>query len=176
MPSLQPQTLHQLEPLYLIYSFFSSLSLPTLHVRNFIEALIMADPLSVAASTLAILGFAAQSSKLLHDVFLSVSEAPKEIQQHLSTIHALTSTFMAIQALGQQIPPEHAWSPEFLNNLNACMEDFRDVESKIKKLSNHLEKRSMHRAWARLMWSSKDCYRNFSSEFRHIMLRFLCIC
>jgi len=118
----------------------------------------MADPLSVTAGTLAILGFAAQSSKLLYEFLRTVSEAPKEIRQHLSTIHALASTFQAIGSLGQQIPPEYAWSPEFKDNLNACVADLRDVEVEMKRLRKQLEKGSMRRAWTRLMWSSKDCY------------------
>ena len=128
-------------------------------MRHRIEALvIMADPLSLTASTIAVIGIACQSSKLLLDFFRTVSDAPTEIQHHIASLHALSSTFMGIQALGQQMPPEYTWSPEFEGRLKNCVADFQGMLLKMEKLCGHLEKGRIHKTWARLKWSFKDQY------------------
>ena len=134
-----------------VFSFILSFHFSTrfFHVLCHIEALIMADPLSVTASAIAVLGLASQSSKLLLDFFSTFSEAPKEIQQHVTALHALASTFRGIQALGQQMPPEHAWSLEFESRLKECVADFRAMQLKMEKLCGHLEKGRIRRSWAR---------------------------
>ena len=116
----------------------------------------MGDPLSVTANLVAVIGIAGQSCRLLFEFLQTVSEAPKEIQQQITALKALSSTFRGIQTLGQHMPAELAWSSEFHALLLECMTDLRAMESKMKKLNEHLERGRMRRTWARLKWSSSD--------------------
>lgn len=116
------------------------------------------DPVSMTANTVAIVGFAGQSGRLLYEFLRTLSDAPKEIQQHIATLKALSSTFAGIQTLGQHMPAELAWSSGFRARLSECIEDFQAAEIKMKKLNEHLEKGHLRRTWARLKWSSSDNY------------------
>jgi hypothetical protein len=116
------------------------------------------DPLSITANTVAVVGFAGQSCRLLYEFLRTVSDAPQEIQQHITALKALSSTFAGIQTLGQHMPAELAWSSGFRARLSECMADFQATEIKMKKLNEHLEKGRLRRTWARVKWSSSDHY------------------
>jgi hypothetical protein len=116
----------------------------------------MTDPLSVSASTLAVICFAGQSCRFLFGFFHNVAEVPKDIQQHLSALQALSSTFERIRALGEDMPTSVQWPADFDTRLRDCLADFRSVEVKMQKVSKQIEKGRLRRTWAKLKWLSND--------------------
>lgn len=114
----------------------------------------MGDPLSVTASTIAIISFAGGSCQFLLDFFRTVSGAPKDIQHHVVDLRALRSTFAAIETLGNEIALEKLLPQEFHNRLKECMNDIQAIEMKVRKANENLERGKSRRTWAKLKWSS----------------------
>jgi Fungal N-terminal domain of STAND proteins len=126
----------------------------------------MTDPLSISISTLTVISFASQSCQFLFEFFHNAAEAPKDIQQRLSTLQALSSTFEGIRALGEDMPTEVQWSAEFDTRLRDCLADFRDMEIKMQTMSKEIEKGRARRTWARLKWLSND--QSFNKFFTRV--------
>lgn len=116
----------------------------------------MCDPLSVTASTLTVVGFAAQSCQLLSNFFYSFYDAPKDLQHHIAALHALRSTFAGIATLEKEIPDTSCFTPDFCVRLRDCILDFQVTERRLKSLCTHLEEGSVRRIWTRVKWSSID--------------------
>ncbi|MCJ1251625.1 hypothetical protein MMC30_008860 [Trapelia coarctata] len=112
------------------------------------------DPLSVTANTFAILGFVSQSSHFLYHFFRGVAEAPSDVQQNGVVLHALHDTFLGIRSLYVSHSSQIGFTAGFPTRLEGCLEDFRAVESKIRKADEMLKKGRIRRTWARLKWSS----------------------
>lgn len=114
----------------------------------------MGDPVSATASILATMSFAGESCKFLFEFFRAVSGAPKEVQQHVTSLHALRSTFSSIESLSKDISLERELSQEFHVELKGCMADIQATELKVRKISEDLERSKLRRTWTRLKWSS----------------------
>ena len=114
----------------------------------------MAEPLSVTTSILGVICFATQSCQFLHGVFQRFADAPKDIQQQLHTLQALSSTLERIKALGEEIPPEVQWPIELDNGVQNCLTDLQKMEAKMGKMSKRIEKGRIQRTWTRLWWLS----------------------
>ena len=63
----------------------------------------MCDPLSITASVLAVVGFAAKSCDCLCHFLRSISEVLEDVQHHIATLQALQETFAGIAALKKDI-------------------------------------------------------------------------
>ena len=114
----------------------------------------MCDPLSVAGSVLAVAGFAAKSCECLYKTLRLFSEAPDDLQHHVSAIQALQSTFTGIVALESDAPKAALISPELKARLQACMHDLQAMERLAKSFHEQLEEGRARRIWAKMRWSS----------------------
>ena len=116
----------------------------------------MCDPLSVTASALAVLTFAAQSCECVCKLLGSFSSAPKDLQHHIASLRALQSTFAGIAELEQSLPDGALITPEFKSRLQHCILDLQAMERLATPLCAQLEEGKARRAWARIRWSSAD--------------------
>ena len=114
----------------------------------------MCDPLSVAASVLAVAGFTAKSCECLYKALRLFSEAPNDLQHHVTAIQALQSTFAGIAALENDAPDAGLITPELKARLQACMLDLQAMERLARAFHAQLEEGRTRRAWAKMRWSS----------------------
>ncbi|KAG8530277.1 uncharacterized protein KY384_004778 [Bacidia gigantensis] len=110
----------------------------------------MGEPLSALASVLAIAAFAAHSCECLHKTLRLVSEAPKEIQHHITAVRALQSTLAGIARLDDDVKDPALITEEFKARLQECMLDLRGMERLTSPLHAQLEEGKARRAWAKL--------------------------
>ena len=114
----------------------------------------MCDPLSVAASVVAVAGFAVKSCECLYKTLRLFSEAPDDLQHHVTNIQALQSTFAGIVALESDAPNAALITPELKARLQACMLDLQAMERLAKSFHAQLEEGRARRTWAKMRWSS----------------------
>lgn len=113
----------------------------------------MCEPLSVAASVVAVAGFAAKSCECLYKTLRRFSEAPKDLRNHITAVQALQSTFAGIAALENDASIAELITPEFKARLHACVLDLRAIERLAKSFHAQLEEGRARRTWAKLRWS-----------------------
>jgi Fungal N-terminal domain of STAND proteins len=128
----------------------------------------MCEPLSIAASVLAVAGFAANSCECLYKTLRLLSEAPKDLQHHLTAVQALRSTFAGIAALEKEVPVAELITPEIKARLHACMLDLQAIERLAKSFHAQLEEGRVRRTWAKMRWSSLDQRRTLKSHLSRI--------
>lgn len=128
----------------------------------------MCDPLSVTASVLAVAGFAAKSCECLYTSLRLFSEAPHDLQHHVTALQALHSTFSGIVALENHAPNAALISPELKARLHACMLDLQTMEKLAMAFHAQLEEGRVRRTWAKVRWSSADQRQTLKSHLRRI--------
>ena len=116
----------------------------------------MGEPLSAIASVLAVATFAAQSCNCLYKILRSFSEAPKELQHHITALQALHSTLVGIAALENDVPDPALFTQEFKARLQGCMLDLQTMERLASPFHKQLEEGLARRTWAKIRWSSPD--------------------
>lgn len=128
----------------------------------------MCDPLSVAASVLAVAGFAAKSCECLYTTLRLFSEAPEDLQHHITGVQALQSTFAGIVALEKDAPNAALFTQEFKFRLQACIADLEAMEKRAKSFHAQLEEGRARRTWAKIRWSSADQRQRLKSHLSRI--------
>lgn len=117
----------------------------------------MCDPLSVTSSVLAVVGFAAKSCECLCQTLRRYSEAPEDLQRHLTAVQALKSTFDDIARLNKDAPVGIPLTLEFTDRLRACILDLQAIEELAQSFHAQLKQTKAHRRiWARLRLSLLD--------------------
>ena len=128
----------------------------------------MCDPLSVIASAVAVIEVAAKSCEYLHKTLRRVSDAPKDIQHHITTVQALQSTFTNLSALEIDLENDLIVTPDFKARLQACTLDLQVLERLVKSFNAQLEESKVRRTWAKLRWSSVDQRHTLRSHLSRI--------
>ena len=128
----------------------------------------MCDPLSVIASALTVIEVAANSCEYLHKALKRFSDAPKDIQHHITTVQALQSTFASLSALEIDLANDQIVTPDFKARLQACMLDLQALERLVKSFNAQLEEGKVRRTWAKLRWSSVDQRQTLRSHLSRI--------
>ena len=128
----------------------------------------MCDPVSVIASALTVTEVAAKSCEYLHKTLRRFSDAPKDIQHHITTVQALQSTFASLSALEIDLADDLIVTPDFKARLQACMIDLQVLERLAKSFNAQLEEGKVRRTWAKLRWSSVDQRQTLRSHLSRI--------
>lgn len=116
----------------------------------------MGEPLSGAASILAVLNLAAQSCGCLYDFFRSFLDASEDLRHYAVTLQALQSAFTRISALETEFSDPHLSTPDFHFRMQECMLDLQALEALIKPAQNRYDRDSARKIWARMRWASVD--------------------
>lgn len=128
----------------------------------------MCDPLSITASVLAVVGFAAQSCGCLCHFLRSISEVSEDVQHHVATLQALQETFAGIAALEKDVPICTLIQPAFKARLEECMIDLQDMERFIKPFHMQLKEGRGRRMWTRFRWFSTSQQHRLQRYFARI--------
>jgi Fungal N-terminal domain of STAND proteins len=111
----------------------------------------MADPLSITANIVAVLGFSIQSCDFLVNFFKRITDAPAEVQHNVVWLKALHSTFSQLHALGHETQVE---LPSGFNaRLEDCRADLLEVESRVRRVGQNLKASRIRHAWTRLRYA-----------------------
>lgn len=116
----------------------------------------MCEPLSAAASILAVAEVAAKSCECLYNALRLFSEAPKDLQHHINAVQALQSILADIAALEKDLPNAALITPDFKARLQVCMLDLQAVERLARSFYAQLEQGRARRTWAKMRWASAD--------------------
>ncbi|KAF2252325.1 hypothetical protein BU26DRAFT_562072 [Trematosphaeria pertusa] len=123
------------------------------------------DPLSVTAGVIAVVGLAAKTCEGLYSTVERISEAPKDLQQHLACIQHLRSTFDMIA----QLENEESFTPEFIARLEGCMHDLQHMEQLAHSFNERLQHgRMTKRAWTRIRLSLGDQRRDLRNQLSRV--------
>ena len=117
----------------------------------------MADPLSIAASVIAIAELAARSCECLYKYIKHFSEADGELNEHLDAVKSLRIVFSGIADLQQDHPDlaSHL-TADFSNRLEICLTELQETERYVQSYKMRLDQGRVRRAWAKARWSSVD--------------------
>ena len=86
------------------------------------------DGVSVAASIIAVLGFATSSTKFIHDVISGIGDGPNSILQTTSVLEDLQKILTQISSLNAGLTP---MSMNLLHLIEQCAADLKTFEKKI---------------------------------------------
>ncbi|KAL8834878.1 MAG: hypothetical protein Q9176_007243 [Flavoplaca citrina] len=93
----------------------------------------MAEPLSASASIIAVVGFAAESSKLIFCFFQGITHAPANIHDSALALRSLFVTLTNLQQSGTKLDPNYKFPAHFCGRLNDCLKDLKNFEARIDK-------------------------------------------
>ena len=94
----------------------------------------MAESLSTGASIITVVGFAAESSKLMFRFFHGVAHAPANIHDSALALNSLYVTVTNLQQSGTKLDPKYKFPAHFCGRLNDCLKDLKAFEAKIGKI------------------------------------------
>jgi hypothetical protein len=116
----------------------------------------MADPLSVTANIVAVLGFSIQSCNYLVDFFKRVADAPAEVEHNVVWLQALHSTFSELHALSQDARFRDA-HVELTSGFNArledCKADLAEMKSRVRRVGQDLKADRIRQTWTKVRYS-----------------------
>lgn len=126
----------------------------------------MGDPLSIAASLIAVLGLAGGVCRQLSDYFNRIAKVPTTVQHCSAWLATLASTFDKIQLLGSEIHllNQPIQLPEgFHHRLNECTADLQAIERRVDRIRKNLGRNRALRTWARVKYTMLDeqCLQEF---------------
>lgn len=108
----------------------------------------MSDPLSVAASVVAVAGFAAESSKTIFRFFHGMSSASQDVRHSILALQSLHATLTNIQEIGAKLPANYSFPSNLRSRLHECIGELKTFEAKIKKIDSDLqEKKNLRNDW-----------------------------
>lgn len=108
----------------------------------------MAEPLSTTASVMAVIGFAAESSKLMFRSFHGAASMPARVHEFSVALKALNVTLTNLRQTGTKLDPKYSFPAHFCSRLNECLDDLRSFEAKLKKIDVIFGKKNQKKyAW-----------------------------
>lgn len=121
----------------------------------------MAEPLSTTASIMAVVGFAAESSKIMFKFFHGVNSMPANVHESLLALKSLHVTMTNLQQSGTKLDPKYKFPTHFCHRLSECLHDLKAFEAKIGKIDAKFGKKGTRkcdwdgktrRSWERVRW------------------------
>ncbi|KAL8894464.1 MAG: hypothetical protein Q9192_004300 [Flavoplaca navasiana] len=121
----------------------------------------MAEPLSASASIIAVVGFAAESSKLIFSFFQGITHSPATIHDSALALSSLYVTLTNVQQSGTKLGPSYKFPAHFCGRINDCLKDLKTFEAKIDKIDAVFSNRGIRkhdwdtktrRSWERVRW------------------------
>lgn len=111
------------------------------------------DPFSTTASAVTVAGLLGQSCLSIANFFRDFSQAPIEINHHHTAFRALHAGIRQIEALQREHPSTIVLTPEFAALLTDWLKDFDNVEMKLSRKRESLDKDKFTRTRAKIRWS-----------------------
>jgi hypothetical protein len=132
----------------------------------------MADPLSITANIVAVLGFSIQSCDFLVNFLNRIAGAPAEVEHNVIWLKALHSTFSQLHALGHDTEVE--LPPGFNVRLEDCRADLLEMESCIRRVSQSLKAGRIQHTWTRLkyIFTAEQWFAKFSRRLQKYQTAF----
>lgn len=123
----------------------------------------MAEPLSTIASILAVLGFAAESSKIILKICRGVSSMPNDVCQSLQSLQSLHEIMANLQKTGANLGSSRNFPAHLCARLGEYLEDLKQFEAKLnrihtkigKKAHKHEWEEKVIMSWQRIRWALK---------------------
>ncbi|KAI4175257.1 MAG: hypothetical protein LQ343_001793 [Gyalolechia ehrenbergii] len=116
----------------------------------------MTDPISAVGSILAVVGCAAETSKLLFKFFRRVPTLPRDIRHSSEALESLQDTLSQLQRCGAQLDPTYRFSAQFTRRLHECSHQLTDWAIKIESLDVKVAKTGstirVTRSWEKIKW------------------------
>lgn len=119
----------------------------------------MAEPLSITASTIAVVGLAAECSKLMLSFFHGVKHVPAKVHDALIALRSLHVTLTSLQEIGTKLDPKYKFSTHFCHRLDECLKELKVFEVKIDKIDAKFDKGQIgkrnvetRRTWGKIRW------------------------
>lgn len=116
----------------------------------------MADPFSITANIVAVLGFSIQSCNYLVNFFKRIADAPAEVEHNVVWLKALHSTFSQLHTLGKDasLHDTQVELPSGFNTrLEDCKADLLEVESRVRRISQNLKAGRIQQTWTKVKFS-----------------------
>ena len=108
----------------------------------------MAEPLSITASTIAVVGLATESSKFMFNFFHGIKHVPANVHDTSIALKSLHVTLTGLQEIGTKLDPKYKFPAHFCHRLDECLEDLKIFEAKISKIDVILgTQKSCKRDW-----------------------------
>ena len=121
----------------------------------------MAEPLSTTAATIAVVSFAAESSKLVFKFFHELACVPANLHDSYSALTSLHVTLNKLQDCATKLDPNYRFPSHFCDRIYECLKDLRAFEAKIGEIDAIFGKKKVlrrdwnaktRRSWERLRW------------------------
>lgn len=121
----------------------------------------MVEPLSATASIIAVVGFAAESSKFMFKFLRGVAHVPANIHDSSLALKSLYVTLTNLQQRSTKLDPQYEFPAHFCQRLNDCLKDLKTFEAKIGKIDAILGKKGTRkrdwdgkprRSWEGIRW------------------------
>ena len=121
----------------------------------------MAEPLSTAASTIAVVGFAAESSKLVFRFFHDLAHMPAYLHDSFLALNSLHVTLDHLQEHGARPNAKYRFSAHFCDRINECLKDLKAFEVQIAEIDAIFGRKAAlkrdwngkaRRSWERMRW------------------------
>lgn len=101
----------------------------------------MAEPLSTTASILAVLGFAAESSKIILQICHGVSTMPNDVCQSLQSLQSFHEIMANFQQTDTNLDSSHSFPAHLCARLGECLKDLKSFETKLNKIHAKIGKK-----------------------------------
>lgn len=121
----------------------------------------MAEPLSTVASTIAIVGFAVDSTKVVFKFFHELARMPAAVHDSLITLNSFHVTLTRLQQSSTKLDSKYTFPAHFCRRISECLQDLKTFEAKIGETDAILDKKRSHkrnwngktrRSWERVRW------------------------
>lgn len=94
----------------------------------------MAEPLSTTASIVAVVGFAAESSKLVVELFRKLARTSANVHDSLLAVASLHLILNDLQDCGSKLDQSYRFLAHFQDRVNECLKNLRAFEIKIDEI------------------------------------------
>jgi hypothetical protein len=117
----------------------------------------MADPLSVTAGIVGVVGFALHSAKRLHDFIDSLRDAPHDIAAISKDLKALYEVLGILAGMQHELARNAALCECLLSPLDNCVDIFEEFTITLHRYSHTTREGALKvRTWKQIPWAFKD--------------------
>lgn len=115
----------------------------------------MAEVLSTTASILAVVGFVAESSKILLKICRGVTAMPEDVCQSLQSLKSLHEIMANLQQTGTRLGFSQSFPAHLHDRFSECLKDLKIFEAKLNKVHAKIGKKTHKHDWedkAKISW------------------------
>lgn len=126
----------------------------------------MADPISIAASLIAIVTLAGSACRHISDGLVRIAKVSVTVQHSSLRLQVLASTFDQLQSLGTEIHLHNQpvkLPATFNDRLKECAADLQAMTLRVDRVRHKLESNRFLRAWTQMRYTlfEEQCLKNF---------------